>query len=247
MRCTLDPSIVHQIKARNHLMNLRSPSLTLTWQLETTPNSVIILGGDFNVPHVDWSIGKVLPGCTKKQPHKRILEVLADQHLTQIKHEATRHKNILDLYCTNKPSLGKHNTVISGISDHEIVVIDAALRPQFNKKVPRKVYVYAKAKWDSIKQDMRNFTEQLSTNLTNKDVNTNWSLLKQHLRSSMDRHIPSKTTSRKQHLPWIAPAIFLRRKKQRSYNLAQRKHKAKHWERFSALKRDTRNALHSAH
>ena len=212
------------------------------------PNSVIILGGDFNVPQIDWSTGEVLPGCTKKQPHEQILEVLADHHLTQIQHGATRHKNILDLYCTNKPSLVKHNTVIPGISDHEIVVIDAALRPQFNKKVPRKVYVYAKAKWDSIKQDMRNFTEQLSTNLTNNDVNTNWSLLKQHLRSSMDRHIPSKTTSHKQHLPWITPAIRkMCRKKQRSYNLAKHTHKAKHWERFSALKRDTRNALHSAH
>ena len=132
--------------------------------------------------------------------------------------------------------------------DHEIVVIDATLRPQFNKKVPRKVYVYAKAKWDNIKQDMHNFTEQLSTNLTNNGVNTNWSLLKQHLRSSMDRHIPSKTTSRKQHLPWITPAIRkMCSEKQRSYNLAKRTHKAKHWEKFSALKRDTRNALRGAH
>ena len=61
------------------------------------PNAVIILGGDFNVPNIDWSTGKVLPGCTKKQPHERILEVLADHHLTQIQHEATHHKNILHL------------------------------------------------------------------------------------------------------------------------------------------------------
>ena len=37
-------------------MNLRSPCLTLTWQLETTQNAVIILGGDFNVPQMDWSV-----------------------------------------------------------------------------------------------------------------------------------------------------------------------------------------------
>ena len=37
------------------------------------------------------------------------------------------------------------------------------------------------------------------------------------------------------------------RKKQRSYNLTKRTHKAKHWERFITLKRDTRNALRSAH
>ena len=86
------------------------------------PNPVIILGGDFNVPHIDWSTGEVFPGCTKKQPHERFL---ADHHLTQIQHEATRHKNILYLYCTNKPSLVKQNTVLPGISDHEIVVIDA--------------------------------------------------------------------------------------------------------------------------
>ena len=88
------------------------------------PNAVIILGADFNVPHIDWSTGEVLPGCTKKQSHERILEELADHNLTQIQHETTRHKNILDLYCTNKSSL-----VIPSISDHEIFVIDAALRP----------------------------------------------------------------------------------------------------------------------
>ena len=143
--------------------------------------------------------------------------------------------------CTNKPSLVKHNTVIPGISDHEIVAIDTALRPQFNKKVPKKVYVYAKAKWDSIKQD------QLSTNLTNNDISTNWSLLKQHPRTSMDRHIPSKMTFRKQHLPWITPAIHkMCRKKQCSYNLAKHTQKAKNLKRFSALKRNTRNAQRSA-
>ena len=192
------------------------------------PNTVIILGGDFNIPHINWSTGEVLLGCTKKQPHEWILEVLADHHLTQIQYEATRHKNILDLMnCTNKPSLVKHNTVIPGISDHEIVAIDTALRPQFNKKVPKKVYVYAKAKWDSIKQD------QLSTNLTNNDISTNWSLLKQHPRTSMDRHIPSKMTFRKQHLPWITPAIHkMCRKKQCSYNLAKHTQKAKNLKRL---------------
>ena len=37
------------------------------------------------------------------------------------------------------------------------------------------------------------------------------------------------------------------RKKQRSYNLAKHTHKAKHWERFSALKRNTRNAMCHSH
>ena len=45
------------------------------------------------------------------------------------------------------------------------------------------MYVYAKAKWDNIKQDLRNFVEQLSTSLNKKGL-------------SMDRHIPSKMTSR---------------------------------------------------
>ena len=54
--------------------------------------------------------------------------------------------------------------------DHEIVFIDAVLRPQFNKKVPRKGYVSAKATWDNIKQGMHNFSEQLSTNAANNDV-----------------------------------------------------------------------------
>ena len=52
----------------------------------------------------------------------------------------------------------------------------------------------------------------------------------------------------KLHLPWITPAICkMYRKKQCLYNPAKDLHKAKHWDRFSVLKPDTRNNLRIAH
>lgn len=51
-------------------------------------------------------------------------------------------KSTLDLFFTTNNSLVKNVEVISGISDHEIMYIEASLRPRkLKKKTPRKLYL----------------------------------------------------------------------------------------------------------
>ena len=211
-------------------------------------NTTLIIGGDFNTGYIDWESNEILPGCPNIAVHEKLVSILADHHLHQMQRLPTRLDRILDLFCVNKPGLLRYTTTIPGISDHEIIVADMDLKPQYSKKKPHKVYVYSKADWESIRRDINNFTEQYIQEHPSRSVNENWNIFKGKLHETIDRYIPSRTTSSRNHLPWINSSIRrMTRKKQRLYNLARRTKKTKHWERFNQLKRETRRALRRAH
>jgi len=68
-------------------------------------NSTTILAGDFNAGNIDWSTDSVKPNCDRAAIHNKLLSVLNDHHLEQQQKLPTREQNVLDLYCTNKPTL----------------------------------------------------------------------------------------------------------------------------------------------
>ena len=84
--------------------------------LPKNSNQTIILGGDFNLPDIDWENSLVLPSATNKGQCEHLLSSLGDHALTQVQKEPTRDKNILDLCITNKPGLIKSSRSVPGIS-----------------------------------------------------------------------------------------------------------------------------------
>ena len=79
-------------------------------------------------------------------------------------------------------------------------------------------------------------------------VEDGWSVFKAKLQSTIDKCIPSRMTSSRQHLPWITPTIRrMVKQEQRLYNRAKKSGRTKHWDMFHCLKRDTRKALRNAH
>ena len=85
---------------------------------------VIILGGDFNLPHISWDngCGQVNPSpAYGLQVNNTLLDIVNDFHLEQLVHENTRDNHTLDqIFCTN-PARVTFVSVIPGISDHEAV------------------------------------------------------------------------------------------------------------------------------
>ena len=154
---------------------------TIQTKTKTNPNTTVILEGDFNAPDIDWETGKLLHVCKNRKLHEQVIETLQEAHLRQQQLEPTRRNNTLDLYCTNKPGLTKTIKTISGISDHETVAVDSNLRPQYNKKKPRKVYKYYKADWDKIHEETKLFTEQFIATSDENSVNENWNLSLIHI------------------------------------------------------------------
>ena len=78
-----------------------------------TSNQTIVLGGDFNLPGIDWDNGVVNPKAANKSKCELLLSSLDTHALAQIHKEPTREENILDLLITNKPGLIKSSQCVS--------------------------------------------------------------------------------------------------------------------------------------
>ena len=63
-------------------------------------------------------------------------------------------RNLLDLVFTSNATLTKSSTNIPGISDHAIIITDMDTKPNYQKTIPRKSYIWRKAKWQKIEEDL---------------------------------------------------------------------------------------------
>ena len=100
---------------------------------------VIILGGDFNLPHISWDngCGQVNPSpAYGLQVNDTLLDIVNDFHLEQLVHENTCNNHALDLiFCTN-PARVTSVSVIPGISDHEAVFFFVLIQNPSGTKIP---------------------------------------------------------------------------------------------------------------
>ena len=69
-----------------------------------------------------------------------------------------------------------------------------------------------------------------------------------HLKSSQEKHIPSKLSSTRYNVPWLTSTIRrMCRKKRRLYRRAKKSGKQEHMPAFKAIQNETRDALRQAH
>ena len=114
-----------------------------------------------------------LDTCLSRIPADRFLQQLVSQP-TRIT-ETT--ENSLDLSFCNNSSLGNTVEVITGISDHEAVYIEASLRPHKTPKPPRTVFCYNQADYESVKTGLHTLHRDMSTMLS-APVDKLWTLFK---------------------------------------------------------------------
>ena len=115
----------------------------------------IILGGDFNLPHINWQSTTVNTNPQYgKALNDKMVEITNNSDLTQVINVPTRRQNILDLLMTTNPSLISNTEVHPGMSDHEIVIADIDLKAKTAKKKPRKVFLYEKGNMNGLKDSI---------------------------------------------------------------------------------------------
>ena len=113
----------------------------------------------------------------------------------------TRVNNILDVFCTNRPSLVDRISTVPGLSDHDIVLVDTNILPACQKKdIPmetgrQKFYVG----WPEAIEFTAEFVH---ANSTNTEVYTLWTTFKQTCIESVNKYVPSKYTSTRFNQPW---------------------------------------------
>jgi hypothetical protein len=80
---------------------------------------------------------------------------------------------------TNYPSKILRIDVTPGISDHDIVYAEMNMNSAINTQKPRKIPIYRKAKWDSMKEDVSNLHRKIQQESTNgADINKLWNIFK---------------------------------------------------------------------
>ena len=83
--------------------------------------------------------------------------------IDQIVDFPTRKDNILDLFCTNQPSLINKVKSIPGISDHNIVLVDASCNPKRSKKKKpqHKIYLWKQTNMKDLKNLTSKFVSEM--------------------------------------------------------------------------------------
>ena len=194
----------------------------------------IIIGGDFNLPGIDWET--LQTGCTNKAKHEVLLDFLLDNSLSQLISQATRptSNNILDLLITSSPNLAKNIQAAPGISDHLAIIFDANLKPHIPNKPSRKVYQFHKADKISLKMKAKAVLDKcIKSDPTKNDINTNWCTIKGILNNLLNDYTHYRTTKSRHNLPWITNEIkHNMRKRDRLFHRAMESNSNTDWSNF---------------
>ena len=192
-------------------------------EIDPQHSNNIWLGGDFNVPNVDWSDVMSTPNSPNTQLATKLIEVTNDRSLTQVVDLPTRKDNTLDLFFTSNPSLINRTITIPPLTqaaDHDIVFIDVNTRASIPKQTPATKFLYKKADWASMRQEMSNYV------LPTTSVQEQWNDMENFLKSLMKKFIPTKVFRPQKHKPWITREIINNIHRRDKYFKAWRKTKS---------------------
>ena len=199
-------------------------------------NDTLWLGGDFNLPDIDWANEHIVGHQYPVPVNRTFLDKTRDLGLTQINNTHARGDNILDLLLTNRSGLVAKTSTIAGLSDHDILITDNKLITDNVKSAPHTVSIWRKANITAMKTETTKFCSELEcqSNLTVEDT---WSQIYQHLQTLMVNYLPTKVSSKKYHQPWINSKLKrLSRKKQRAWTKAKVSNSVPDWENYKGIK-----------
>ena len=118
--------------------------------IENKQRKHIVLGGDFDLPHINWKKKSMKAGSNQHIQHQQLLDMEQELGFEQMQLNPSWESNILDLYFTTYQSFVKSCYTVTGISDRHMVVVDCDVKPRHNIK-NIKLYMYKKANWTNMK------------------------------------------------------------------------------------------------
>ena len=170
-----------------------------------------------------------------------LIDIMNDHGLEQLVHFPTREKNTLDLILTSLPGQFQEIHSPDKLSDHDVVSGTLKVYIPPKKKPRRKVYLYHKGDFESMRKDVSDFARDRYFNgySDNRSVQENFDLITSFIQESADKHIPSKTSRSVSSVPWITPEIrrkILRRNK--THAKAKKTGSSKLRSKFESLRRE---------
>ena len=172
------------------------------------------------MPKMDWTNMSPSKDCKQHLFYRQFIDILYDNNLTQVVQEPTRENNILDLFLTSNPSIINRTTIIPGISDHDVVLVESHTSARMKPQVPRKIHLFKKADWDGFRQHIINLHSSLlsSGQYKSSSLESLWQTVSSEIDEAISKFIPSKWASTKNKLPWIKGDLKrLYRKRDKTY------------------------------
>ncbi|MCS5550755.1 MAG: reverse transcriptase domain-containing protein [Gammaproteobacteria bacterium] len=200
----------------------------------------IILTGDFNCPNIRWDLSTA--NGPDREIQQELIDIMGSNNLTQIHNSPTREGNLLDLVFVSNPTVVKSSINVPGISDHDIIITDLETKVQHQKTTPRKRYIYNKANWKCIENDLNNLQNIVNDkDQQGADVQELWDTFKKNLFESMDKNIPNKEIKSRNTIPWIKKRERkMLKKKQRLYKQARKTNK---WTNYRSFQKECKRQL----
>ena len=210
--CFYDPPSDSELRLSEFLSVLEEKALS--------QNSKIIVGGDFNLPDIDWENILSVVGGRNRNKSDLLVNVINScgmEQMVKVPTRVTEHaSNILDLILTNVPQIVNNVTTCSGISDHLAVTFqtqDVSRQP----KVKRKIKQYSRANFDDINQCLYQYFIQFRENASSRTVDENWIKFKEAI-SNVERLIPTRTFTVNGDPPWYSLRLKRLEDKQRRFH-----------------------------
>ena len=201
--------------------------------------ATVWIGGDFNLPDIDWSTNTVTGNQYSAKTNKDFLDSLDLNNLDQVIKFPTRGENTLDLFLTNRPTLINSTEPKPGLgkSDHDIVFINCCAKAKIPKPSPRKIWLWKKADHPAMSDDMKTFeTNFIENNTKETPIEDLWTSFRSTVTKSISKNVPNKMTSSRISQPWCTREVKkLSQRKKRAYNKARRTKKTKDWDRYKHL------------
>ena len=197
-------------------------------------NAVFCLGGDFNLPDIDWKEEEIIGNQYPWAINKCFLDMLHDLSLNQIVDFPTRKDSTLDLIFTNRPDIFKSPSLLAGLGDHGIVSYKIILKPIFKKSPKRKILLWSKADESTLLAATKSLKQKLFELFNPKsNVIEIWNFIKKEIENIIETNVPSKITSSRQHQPWIdTKTKRLLRRKQKWHQKAKQTNDPEIWKKF---------------
>ena len=207
--------------------------------------------GDFNFKDIDWPDRLSKSGSTLSQSEGQVLiDIMNDHGLEQMVHFPTQEKNTLDLILTTLPGQFQDVHSPDKLSDHDIVSGTLKMFIPPIKKPRRKVYLYQKGDYESMRKDTLQFAKEKYFNghSDTRSVQENFDLLTSFIQNSADKHIPSKTSRSVSSIPWITPEIRRKiRRKNKTHAKAKKTGSSKLRSKFETLRREIKADVRKQH
>ena len=176
---------------------------TLSTLCHKFSNMPIWIGGDMNLPDIEWETEQL---ATNQYAHSfsySFLDALANTGLQQIVNFPTRNNNTLDVVLTNRPSLVKQCVGMPGLRDHDIVFVETSSRALRHMPARRNILLWKHANFDDIRLKISNWTRAfISSNTTFTPAENLATIITDSLSKNALDNVLSKYSTRRQEQCW---------------------------------------------